>query len=39
MEQQRQNYETQLTLAKEEERFKLEELEKELEQKWKTVVR
>ncbi|XP_032877073.1 protein FAM184A isoform X5 [Amblyraja radiata] len=39
MEQQRQNCETQLTLAKEEERFKLEKLEKELEQKWKTVVR
>ncbi|XP_051881434.1 protein FAM184A isoform X3 [Pristis pectinata] len=39
MEQQRQNYETQLTAAKEEEKFKLEKLEKDLEQKWKIVVR
>ncbi|XP_069742951.1 protein FAM184A isoform X2 [Narcine bancroftii] len=39
MEQQRQNYETQLTVAKEECKFKLETLEKDLEQKWKIVMR
>ncbi|XP_078255731.1 protein FAM184A isoform X7 [Rhinoraja longicauda] len=39
MEQQKQNYETQLTLAKEDESFKLEKLEEDLEQKWKIVVR
>ncbi|XP_072913488.1 protein FAM184A isoform X2 [Hemitrygon akajei] len=39
MEQQRQNYEARLTAAKEEEKIKLERLEKDLEQKWKTVVR
>ncbi|XP_062889928.1 protein FAM184A isoform X7 [Mobula hypostoma] len=39
MEQQRQSYEARLTAAKEEEKVKLERLEKDLEQKWKIVVR
>ncbi|XP_067881548.1 protein FAM184A isoform X2 [Heterodontus francisci] len=39
LEQQRQEYEARLTAAKEEEKLKLEKLEKDLEQKWKATVR
>ncbi|XP_078398307.1 protein FAM184A isoform X2 [Cetorhinus maximus] len=39
LEQQRQDYEARLTAAKEEEKLKLEKLEKDLEQKWKAIVR
>ncbi|XP_078068859.1 protein FAM184A isoform X11 [Mustelus asterias] len=39
LEQQRQDYEARLTTAKEKEKFKLEKLEMDLEQKWKVIVR
>ncbi|XP_041044815.1 protein FAM184A isoform X1 [Carcharodon carcharias] len=39
LEQQRQDYEARLTAAKEEEKLKLEKLEKDSEQKWKAIVR
>ncbi|XP_038655617.1 protein FAM184A isoform X3 [Scyliorhinus canicula] len=39
LEQQRQDYEARLMAAQEEEKHKLEKLEKDLEQKWKVIVR
>ncbi|XP_067840778.1 protein FAM184A isoform X5 [Heptranchias perlo] len=39
LEQKRQDYEARLTATKEEEKLKLEKLEKDLEQKWKATVR